>query len=248
MDGALALMATRKSVKRGEQIGRFGLGFKSVLAVSDAPRFFSRSGSLVYDRAWSRQELERVVPGREHYPATRLARPVDAAEWRRSDPVLDDLMSWATSVVSVPIRARRDVLASSVRIFPAEFLLFSPHVATLELKDRRVQSSRRVTLSPGRGRTPPSRRRRSPFHLGSTEPDPPPQPHSPGRRWIPGSTRHRGDDLGCPGRGGTRRYRRLLGLLPDRFVHLAFRHRQRLLEVGRRPRIVTRSVQRRVVD
>src|SRR5690349_5717927 len=46
LEGVLALMATHRSVKRGEQIGRFGLGFKSVLAVSDSPMVLSRSGSL----------------------------------------------------------------------------------------------------------------------------------------------------------------------------------------------------------
>lgn len=69
-EGALSLMATHRSVKRGEQIGRFGLGFKSVLAVSDAPRIFSTSGSLGFDRSWSRSVLEKSFPGRDHYPAT----------------------------------------------------------------------------------------------------------------------------------------------------------------------------------
>lgn len=149
VDGALSLMATHKSVKRGEQIGRFGLGFKSVLTVSDSPRIFSQSGSLSFDRAWSRSELEKEVPGHAHYPATRMARPVDPSDWRRSDKVLDELMEWATTVVSLPVHAHRDVLANSIRIFPAEFLLFSQHVASLDLKDRTAGSSRRVTLSRG---------------------------------------------------------------------------------------------------
>ena len=146
MDGALALMATHKSVKRGEQIGRFGLGFKSVLAVSDSPSILSRSGSLGFDRAWSREQLERVVPGFAHYPATRLAKPIDAEQRREKDPVLADLMTWATTVVCVPIQSRRAVLANSIRIFPGEFLLFSPHVGTLELKDRAAESSKLITI------------------------------------------------------------------------------------------------------
>ena len=46
-DGVRALMFAYLSPKRGtDEIGRFGLGFKSVLGVTDAPEFFSRSGSF----------------------------------------------------------------------------------------------------------------------------------------------------------------------------------------------------------
>ena len=38
------------SSKRGDGIGRFGLGFKPVLAVSDSPQFLSTSGSFHFDR------------------------------------------------------------------------------------------------------------------------------------------------------------------------------------------------------
>ena len=45
-NGLAALTLAYLSGKRGDEIGRFGLGFKSVLAVSDAPQIFSRSVSL----------------------------------------------------------------------------------------------------------------------------------------------------------------------------------------------------------
>ena len=46
-DGVRALMFSHLSPKRGTaEIGRFGLGFKSVLGVTDTPAFFSRSGSF----------------------------------------------------------------------------------------------------------------------------------------------------------------------------------------------------------
>ena len=45
-------MFSHLSPKRGTaEIGRFGLGFKSVLGVTNAPEFFSRSGSFRFDRA-----------------------------------------------------------------------------------------------------------------------------------------------------------------------------------------------------
>ena len=61
-DGVRALMFSHLSPKRGtSEIGRHGLGFKSVLGVSDSPEFFSRSAHsasianarlLAYERSW----------------------------------------------------------------------------------------------------------------------------------------------------------------------------------------------------
>ena len=147
--GVETLMAAHLSAKRDDQIGRFGLGFKSVLAVSDRPTILSSSGSLSFDRKWSRDELEREFPGRPHYPVTRLARPVDPDTLRRSDRVLDELMTRATTVVVLPLRGHRALLADSMRLFPAEFLLFSQHVERLDVEDRQSGSARRITL--GRG-------------------------------------------------------------------------------------------------
>ena len=62
-DGVTALMFSHLSPKRGtDEIGRFGLGFKSVLGVSDAPEFFSRSGSFRFDREESGQPCKAHIP------------------------------------------------------------------------------------------------------------------------------------------------------------------------------------------
>ena len=45
-DGVIALMGTHDSIKSGDKIGRFGLGFKSLLAVTDRPMVLSRTGSF----------------------------------------------------------------------------------------------------------------------------------------------------------------------------------------------------------
>ena len=65
-EGARALLFSHLSPKRGtDRIGRFGLGFKSVLGVTDAPEFLSRSGSF----RWNREQAEQTIAG--HCP--RLA-------------------------------------------------------------------------------------------------------------------------------------------------------------------------------
>ncbi len=147
VDGVVALMGTHDSVKRDDQIGRFGLGFKSLLAVTDSPRVFSRSGSFVFDRRESERWLSHIVPGLPHYPVMRWARAVDPTDASRDDLVLMSLMKWATTVIVAPVHRRRDVLAESLRKFPAEFLLFSQHVERLGLEDRDASgAARTITL------------------------------------------------------------------------------------------------------
>ena len=41
VEGVTALLSSHISLKRGNEIGRFGLGFKSVLGVTDRPEFYS---------------------------------------------------------------------------------------------------------------------------------------------------------------------------------------------------------------
>lgn len=146
--GVETLMAAHLSGKRDDQIGRFGLGFKSVLAVTDSPGIVSRSGAVMFDKGWSRSVLEREIPGRPHYPVMRLARPTDPRDLCNRDDVLAELAAWATTVVVLPLRANRDHLATAMRGFPAEFLLFSRHVERLDLEDRARRIARRITLSP----------------------------------------------------------------------------------------------------
>ena len=149
--GVRALMFSRLSPKRGtSQIGTFGLGFNAVLGVSNAPEFFSRSGSFRFDRTRSQDQIRAVVPDAEHCPVLRLAKPIDPAEYSEQDRVLRDLMAWAVNIVRLPLRpdARED-LRHQLERFPAEFLLLVAHVGSLTLVDdsgavNRVLESARV--------------------------------------------------------------------------------------------------------
>ena len=134
-DGVVALMFSRLSPKRGtDQIGRFGLGFKSVLKVTDAPEFFSRSGSFRFDRKHTADRIAEVAPA-ERYPVLRLAEPIDPHKERDADEDLHELMSWATNIVRLPLKAgARDGLTQQIEGFPPEFLLFVDHVRYLTLE------------------------------------------------------------------------------------------------------------------
>ena len=55
--GVRALLCTHLSNKTGAEIGRFGLGFKSISGISDSPQIFSRSVSFEFSRQQSAEAL-----------------------------------------------------------------------------------------------------------------------------------------------------------------------------------------------
>lgn len=153
VDGIRALQFSHLSAKKGVEIGRFGLGFKSVLGISRAPEILSRSGSVRFDPVHARADISTAVGYEvEKVPTLRLAVPVDPDTARDEDPVLAELMAWATTVV----RLSRDTddsswLHGNIDAFPSEFVLFSPHVEHLVLEDRTRHVRREVTLGDHEG-------------------------------------------------------------------------------------------------
>jgi hypothetical protein len=143
-EGARSILTSHISRKRGHQIGHFGLGFKSVLGVTRRPEVFSRSGAFGFDADWAAEQIRSVVPSASTTPTLRVARALNSRVASAEDPVLADLMEWATTVVRLP----RDVqgtewLSGDLSSFPAGFILFCPHVSELQLDDR-VKGTRRV--------------------------------------------------------------------------------------------------------
>lgn len=149
--GVRALLYTHLSNKTGTEIGRFGLGFKSISGISDNPQIFSRSVSFEFSRSQSSEQLSTEV-GR-HYqpsevPALRLAWTLDPVAAFRTDPLLAELSTWATTVVKVPLKAGTvSQLAAEIQEFDESFNLFAPHVRILDLVDHVSDVSRRFAAS-----------------------------------------------------------------------------------------------------
>ena len=144
--GVDALTMSNLSVKKDEQIGRFGLGFKSVIELSDAPEVISRSISMRFDRHAARSRIESVAPVGLSWPMLRLPEPFDSVSSADSDPVLAGLMSWATTVVRLPLTSESIWLSEELESFPGQFLLFCPHVSSLVLDDKRTERTRSISL------------------------------------------------------------------------------------------------------
>ena len=147
-DGVKALMLSHMSPKRStSQIGTFGLGFKSLLGVSDAPEFLSRSGSFRFDSNRSCERIGEVVGDMPRYPVLRLADPVDPAGCL-DDVVGRELMGWASNIIRLPLKAGSyNDLHQQMREFPAEFLLFVNHVHGLRLTDDSPVLNRVLSLT-----------------------------------------------------------------------------------------------------
>ncbi|WP_279402317.1 sacsin N-terminal ATP-binding-like domain-containing protein [Arthrobacter sp. JCM 19049] len=93
-NGIIAITHAHVSAKRGDEIGRFGLGFKSVLAVTETPQIFSRSVSFEFNSEQSRSSIRDIgVPARR-LPILRTPTLIDVDEHFEQDPVLQDLAEW----------------------------------------------------------------------------------------------------------------------------------------------------------
>ncbi|MBP2323043.1 superfamily II DNA or RNA helicase [Kibdelosporangium banguiense] len=130
------------SDKRDEAIGRFGLGFKSVLGITGNPAVFSRSISFGFDAERAATEFRRLDPTATRFPVLRMPAHLDVMEEIQRDTVLADLAEWATTVIRLPLTADAARLERELKDFPLEFLLFVPRASTLRIVVDRPENER----------------------------------------------------------------------------------------------------------
>jgi superfamily II DNA or RNA helicase len=134
--GLIALTQAYLSSKRGDEIGRFGLGFKSVLSVTDAPQIFSRSVSFEFNSPEAIAAIGDVSAETRKFPILRTPTLIDAVQHFADDPILAELADWAVTIVKLPhVRAEnlRRVRAE-IENFASEFLLFVSSVREVKLR------------------------------------------------------------------------------------------------------------------
>ncbi|MFP7761413.1 sacsin N-terminal ATP-binding-like domain-containing protein [Marisediminicola sp. LYQ85] len=131
--GLIAITHAHLSGKRGDEIGRFGLGFKSVLAVTDSPQVISRSVSFEFNSAAAQAAIGGIGSSSRRLPVLRTATPLDAAEVINSDPIVRELATWATTIVRLPDVAGGVRLRREMETFSSEFLLFVGAVREVRL-------------------------------------------------------------------------------------------------------------------
>jgi superfamily II DNA or RNA helicase len=126
-DGIVALLNARSSAKRAGQIGRFGIGFKSLLKLGGTVDIVSRSIGLRFDPDWCRTKIREHLglPADARAPGMRLAQVLDPHGENSPFRKYGDL-AWATTVVSAVITDEKafERLTKEMEDFPQEFVLF----------------------------------------------------------------------------------------------------------------------------
>ncbi|MEU5525487.1 helicase-related protein [Micromonospora chersina] len=133
-NGLTAITHAHLSGKRGDEIGRFGLGFKSALAVSDAPQVFSHSVSFEFNSPTAQAEIAKIGSTAKRYPALRTPTIVDPVTAFVDDPILAELAEWATTIVKLPRASNLKRLREEIENFSSEFLLFVSAVRKVKLR------------------------------------------------------------------------------------------------------------------
>ncbi|WP_216363524.1 sacsin N-terminal ATP-binding-like domain-containing protein [Subtercola boreus] len=132
-NGLVAITHAHLSGKRGDEIGRFGLGFKSVLAVTDSPQVLSRAVSFEFNSAKAQAAIKGVGSADRRLPALRTATVLDADQLFTEDPIARGLSLWATTIVRLPEIENTDKLRREMETFSSEFLLFVSAVREVRL-------------------------------------------------------------------------------------------------------------------
>lgn len=123
-DGVRAVTYAFLSTKRGDEIGRFGLGFKSILGVTDRPQIFSRSVSFEFNAPNTAELFAGIANDGGRLPLLRIPTVIDPHAAAAADANLAEMMTWATTVVKLPLTREGDRLRSELLDFDVEALLF----------------------------------------------------------------------------------------------------------------------------
>ncbi|MGY2067786.1 sacsin N-terminal ATP-binding-like domain-containing protein [Blastococcus sp. SYSU DS0619] len=130
--GVLGLATLRASAKRDDAgtVGRFGVGFAAVLAVSDEPAVVSRTGGVRFSAAGTRAEVAAMAPLAGELARREGAVPVLRLPW----PAGGEPPEGFDTEVVLPLRpGARTAVAAAMRQLSAELLLALPGLAAVEV-------------------------------------------------------------------------------------------------------------------
>ena len=165
--GVEGLATLRASAKRGEAttVGRFGVGFAAVLAVTDEPRIISRDGGVAFSSSRTRDAVaalpalhDELARRDSHVPVLRLPFEVPREEVTAVlDEVAGDAGAYDTVVV-LPLRDARAVALArdALGVIDDALLLALPSLTEVVIDDgtaprilRAVRDGRDVVVTDG---------------------------------------------------------------------------------------------------
>ncbi|RKT52325.1 sacsin N-terminal ATP-binding-like domain-containing protein [Saccharothrix australiensis] len=122
--GVAALASLRASAKSTDTVGRFGVGFAAVLAVTDAPRVVSTSGGVLFSASRTRQAVPELASARGgDVPVLRLVWPTDEA----------DLPAGFDTEVRLPLKVDGAALLAEFAEQAPDLLLALPGLRRVEI-------------------------------------------------------------------------------------------------------------------
>lgn len=142
--GVRAIAGAFLSPKRDEQIGRFGLGFKSVLGVTEHPQILSRTVSFGFNEPGAAELLSDLPYRPTRVPTLRVPSVIDAMAVAAEDPNVAEMMEWATTIVRLPLVRGGPRLRERLERFDVRYLLFPERLneVVIALGDRGGIASR----------------------------------------------------------------------------------------------------------
>lgn len=131
-DGIKAVTGAFLSSKKDEKIGRFGLGFKSVLGVTDRPQIISRSISFGFNGPDAKALLGDLPYCPPRVPTLRVPSILDAAVVAHEDPNVAEMMKWASTIIRLPLIRGGARLVERLKSFDVRYLLFPERLAEVD--------------------------------------------------------------------------------------------------------------------
>lgn len=127
-----AFLSSKKE-EENEKIGRFGLGFKSVLGVTDRPQILSRTVSFGFNDPEAKRLLANLPHRPARVPTLRIPSLLDPTAVAAEDTNVAELMEWATTIVRLPLRRGADRLSRKLQGFDLRYLLFPENLARVDV-------------------------------------------------------------------------------------------------------------------
>ncbi|NHF63840.1 sacsin N-terminal ATP-binding-like domain-containing protein [Microcella pacifica] len=145
-EGIRAITGAFLSSKDDEKIGRFGLGFKSVLGVTNQPQILSQTISFGFNEPEAKSLLAELPYETQRVPTLRVPSVLHAQSIAADDPNVAELMEWASTVVKLPLARGGERLRRRLEEFDVRYLLFPENLAQVDivLADAEGELGRRV--------------------------------------------------------------------------------------------------------
>jgi hypothetical protein len=154
--GVEALSTLRASAKRDDDVaatvGRYGVGFAAVLAVTDDPGIASTTGQVSWHRALTVREVGQIASLADELERRAGAVPVLRLPWSNAGPPVEQTGGYDTTV-RLPLRDAA-ALALAQRLLAevdAGLLLMLPALAEVVVDDRTPDATEAAGMHPGGG-------------------------------------------------------------------------------------------------